>query len=177
MTKEEGMVLQLVKMGLDFDSKYNAKELEYSDLENHRLRLHFTDKEGYRIYGDVCCWDTASWQASIKRVDKKWKFITDIPLMAITPDLEVYRMVDYSNRKQVMCFRYGDRKAENNYKDVFPYTKKGLLDFVNGMSKDTYTDIEFVPYEELDKWSAWVHEQEKELIEKAEELNNLKKEG
>lgn len=164
------MVLELVKMGCDFD--YNSKELRYSDLENHRLRLRFTDKENNRIYGDVCCWDTEAWKKSVSRFDKSWKNRNDLPPMAITPDLEVYRMVDYSERKQVWCFRYGDRKAENDFKDVFPYTKKGLLDFVNSMSKDTYTDIKYVSFDELDNWSAWVKEQEKELLKKAEMINN-----
>ena len=166
------MVLQLVKMGCDFDAKYNALEVEHSDLGNHRLRLHFTDKDGNRIYGDVCCWNTVAWKKSAAKYDKNLGNI-EMPPVAISPDLEVYKMVEYEGRKQVYCIRYGDRKHENNFKDVFPYTKEGLLNFVNSMSKDTYTDIEYVPFEVLPEWSAWFDEQEKELLSKAEKINSL----
>lgn len=164
------MVLQLVKMGCDFDAKYNAKELEFSDLENHRLRLHFTDKKGQRVLGDVCCWDTVQWQISIKKADKTWKPFIDAPHFAIAPDLSVYQIHTHHASpkfgKDVGCFRYGDYAINSNEdmrKVKYAYTKKGLLAFVNSLANEEYTDIEFVPYTEQEKWTAWQEEQRKEL--------------
>ena len=153
------MILQLIKMGGEL-----SREKEFSDLENHRLRLHFTDKSGARIYGDVCCWDTSSWQASIKKHDKNYKYI-DIPKFAIGPDLSYYTKYHIKGKEYVGCFRYGDLDISVK---SYPYTKAGLLEYINSLSKDTYTDIEFISRDNLEEWNKWHSEDEKKLLESLE---------
>lgn len=154
------MTLQVVKMGLDFDERYSERQMRFSDLGNYRLRIHLKDKEGKRLYGDLTCWDVGYWK-------KKYKMET-IPDFAIACDLSVYRFYKYSENSSpyVGCFRFSPLNMYEGVElleRVKPYTKAGLLEFVNSFAEETYDDIEFVSRDALKEWEAWQHEEERQM--------------
>ena len=153
------MKLEVVKMGCDFDYLHNKRQMDFSDLENHRLRMRFTDKKGRRIYGDVTCWDVEYWQKTTK--DKR-----RLPPFAVGVDLSVYGTYKFGNSpRHVGCFRY----TINEHSETYPYTKKGLLDLINSASRDVYDDIEFVSHDRLYEWAAWQDKDRMKIEEKLKE--------
>lgn len=117
-------ILYVEKMGNDF-CKENG-----SDLSNFRLRIAFIDKDGIGVLGDVsrgCDYEFYT----TKSGETKSKLISENTL---STDFAYYR-------EDGGCFRYNVEKFCNGKK---PYTQKGLLEFVNEVSKDYYDTVEFV---------------------------------
>ena len=117
-------ILYVEKMGNDF------YEENGSDLSNFRLRIAFIDKDGIGVLGDVsrgCDYEFYT----TKSGETKSKLISENTL---STDFAYYR-------EDGGCFRYNVEKFCNGKK---PYTQKGLLEFVNEVSKDYYDTVEFV---------------------------------
>lgn len=139
------MVLQVVKMGCDFSPKYNPEEYAFSDLQNHRLRMRFVDKDGLRIYGDVSCWK--------QPINKQRNFI------AIHPDFSKHGTFEYCHSIQHGTFSY---RTDIDTRRI-PYRITGLLALINSLSKEEYDSVEFVAEnkanETLEEWTKWFEEE------------------
>lgn len=143
------MKLQIVKMGCDFSP--DSKEIKFSDLGNHRFRLHFTSKDNKRIYGDVSCWSVPEYDAKgrLSYSEKRGYF-------AIHPDLECHGYGYYGvnhDIKQPGVFGWSYKEVTSGY----PYTKKGLLKYINERSIEQFDDIEILEIGDkvLDDWHEW----------------------
>lgn len=135
-------ILYAQKMGMDF------YEENSSDLSNFRLRIGVIDKDGIGIIGDVsrgCDYDFYK----TKSGKTKSKLISENTLFT---DFQYYR-------EDGGCFGYNVEKFCSGKK---PYTQKGLLEFVNEVSKDYYDSVEFIDdyqkWEELAKHEISVYE-------------------
>ena len=105
--------LVLMRMGANF---YETRDLENSDLENHRLRLSFNDNSGVHVIGDIC----SSHRHSNNLQNK--------PMMAF--DLQ------YSD--QTGSYLY---KSSELYKFEVEYTKYNLLKIINRYSIKQYKRV------------------------------------
>lgn len=145
------MVLQLVEMGCNIDEKYSEKLFKFTDLGNHRYRLHFIDKDGKRIYGDVSSWDVPEYPKpnSLTYSSKRGYF-------AVHSDLSCHGYGLYGinhDIKQPGEFSYGWGYNTSEY----PYTKEGILKLINHYAKDVYDEIEILSMGDkiLEEWSEW----------------------
>lgn len=123
-------ILYAKKMGMDF------YEENGSDLLNFRLRIAFIDKDGIGILGDVSRGRDYEFYKT-KSGKTKSKLISENTLFT---DLQYYR-------EDGGCFGYNVEKFCSGKK---PYTQKGLLEFVNEVSKDYYDSVEFI--DDYQKW-------------------------
>ena len=131
--KEDDLVL--LRMGANF---YETRDLQNSDLENHRLRLSFIDKSGVHVVGDICsCHSIKSKGYSNDLQDK--------PIMSF--DLQ------YSDKTG--SYSYKANELFDMSKHGAEYTKKSLLNIINRYSAKQYNRVficnECVSYEEFKK--------------------------
>ena len=124
--------LVLLRMGANF---YETRDLQNSDLENHRLRLSFIDKSGVHVVGDICsCHPNGSKIYGNHQLDA--------PVMGF--DLQ------YSDENGSYIYKCLELAK---YKPT--YTKKSLLNIINRYSTKQYNRVficnECVSYEEFKK--------------------------
>ena len=124
--------LVLLRMGANFRE---TRDLQNSDLENHRLRLSFTDKSGVHVMGDICsCRPNGSKIYGNPQLDA--------PVMSF--DLQ------YSDKNWTYIYKSSEL---SKYKPA--YTKKSLLNIINRYSAKQYNRVficnECVTYEEFKK--------------------------
>ena len=124
--------LVLLRMGGNF---YEKRDLENSDLENHRLRLSFDDKNGVHVVGDIN-------SCHLPKSKSYSNDIQDKPIMSF--DLQ------YSD--QTGSYLY---KSSELFKYKVEYTKENLLKIINKFSKIQYDRVficnECVSYEAFEK--------------------------
>lgn len=110
--------LVLLKMGSDF---YEKRDLENSDLGNHRLHLSFNDKSGVHVAGDICsCYRSNSKGYSNDLQDK--------PIMSF--DLQ------YSDHDGTYLYKSLELSKYNA-----EYTKDSLLRIINKYSAKQYNRV------------------------------------
>ena len=114
------MKLYLEKRGCDFSSDV---ERQQSDLGNYRLFLEFIDKEGKRICGDVT-------RGDIRETRKNGKVVTVSSNGLYT---------DFQYESHSGCFAY-----HSDIGCAGEYSKKTVLNLVNGFSAVAYDEIEIV---------------------------------
>ena len=121
--------LVLLRMGGNF---YETIDLQNSDLENHRLRLSFIDKNGVLVMGDICSC-------------RPYGYKQDAPIMGF--DLQ------YSD--QTGTYLYKSNELFDMSKRGTAYTKQNLLNIINRYSAKQYNRVficnECVSYEEFKK--------------------------
>lgn len=122
--------LVLLRMGGNF---YETRDLQNSDLENHRLRLSFIDKSGVHVVGDICgCHPNGSKIYGNHQLDA--------PVMSF--DLQ------YSDENGSYIYKCLELAK---YKPT--YTKKSLLNIINRYSTKQYNRVficnECVTYQEF----------------------------
>ena len=124
--------LVLLRMGGNF---YEKRDLENSDLENHRLRLSFDDKNGVHVVGDIISCHRAKSKGCCNDLQDK-------PIIGF--DLQYSDQTGSYLYKSSELFKY---KAE--------YTKENLLKIINKFSKKQYDRVficnECVSYEAFEK--------------------------
>ena len=124
--------LVLLRMGANF---YENRDLQNSDLENHRLRLSFIDKSGVHVVGDICSYHRP----------KSKGYSNDLQDKPITSfDLQYSDKTGSYLYKSLELFEY---RTE--------YTKKSLLNIINRYSAKQYNRVficnECVTYDEFKK--------------------------
>ena len=131
--KEDDLVL--LRMGGNF---YENRDLENSDLENHRLHLSFIDKNGVQVSGDICSCHSIKSKGYINDMQDK-------PIMSF--DLQ------YSD--QTGTYLYKSNELFDMSKLGTAYTKQNLLNIINRYSAKQYNRVficnECVSYEEFKK--------------------------
>ena len=124
--------LVLLRMGANF---YETRDLQNSDLENHRLRLSFDDKNGVHVVGDIN-------SCHLPKSKSYSNDIQDKPIMSF--DLQ------YSD--QTGSYLY---KSSELFKYKVEYTKKSLLNIINRYSAKQYNRVficnECVSYEAFER--------------------------
>ena len=122
--------LVLLRMGANF---YETRDLQNSDLENHRLRLSFIDKSGVHVVGDIC-----SCRPNGSKIYGNHQL--DAPVMSF--DLQ------YSDENGSYIYKCLELAK---YKPT--YTKKSLLNIINRYSTKQYRRVficnECVTYQEF----------------------------
>jgi len=127
--------LVLLRMGCNFREN---RDLQNSDLENHRLRLSFIDKSGVHVVGDICsCHPNGSKIYGNPQLDA--------PVMSF--DLQ------YSDKTG--SYFYKPNELFNVSKHGATYTKMNLLNIINRYSTKQYNRVficnECVSYDEFKK--------------------------
>ncbi len=124
--------LVLLRMGGNF---HETRDLQNSDLENHRLRLSFIDNSGVHVEGDIC-------GCHPNDVKTHGEILQDGPIMGF--DLQ------YSDENGSYIYKCLEL---SKYKPT--YTKKSLLNIINRYSTKQYNRVficnECVTYEEFKK--------------------------
>ena len=124
--------LVLLRMGGNF---YETRDLQNSDLENHRLRLSFIDNSGVHVVGDIC-------SCHPNDVKTHGEILQDGPIMSF----------DLQYRDKTGAYIYKSLEL-SQYKPT--YTKKSLLNIINRYSTKQYNRVyicnECVTYEEFKK--------------------------
>ena len=124
--------LVLLRMGGNF---YEKRDLENSDLENHRLRLSFDDKNGVRVVGDIISCHRAKSKGYCNDLQDK-------PIMGF----------DLQHEEEDSCYLYRSREICGLNLE---YTKENLLKIINKFSKIQYDRVficnECVSYEAFEK--------------------------
>lgn len=124
--------LVLLRMGGDF---YEKRDLENSDLENHRLRLSFDDKNGVHVVGDINSYH-------LPKSKRYSNDIQDKPIMYF----------DLQHDEEDACYLYRSREICGLNLE---YTKENLLKIINKFSKIQYDRVficnECVSYEAFEK--------------------------
>ena len=120
MLNEKMVVLYATKMGCDFSS--NDPMNEKSDLQNYRLRIKFTDKNGATIYGDI----SRGYRYQFNKKDgtplKKYKIVTDC---ALSTDFE-HEIIEADGCTATYIYNC----LGNNAAD-YDYTENSALEFLN----------------------------------------------
>jgi len=124
--------LVLLRMGGNF---YEKRDLENSDLENHRLRLSFDDKNGVHVVGDIISCHRAKSKGCCNDLQDK-------PIMGF----------DLQHEEEDACYLYRSREICGLNLE---YTKENLLKIINKFSKIQYDRVficnECVSYEAFEK--------------------------
>ena len=124
--------LVLLRMGANF---YETRDLQNSDLENHRLRLSFIDKSGVHVVGDIC---------SCRPKGSKIYGNPQLAAPVMGFDLQ------YSDENGSYIYKCLELAT---YKPT--YTKKSLLNIINRYSAKQYNRVficnECVSYEAFKK--------------------------
>ena len=116
LIKDDDLVL--LRMGSNF---YEPRDLENSDLENHRLRLSFNDNYGIHVVGDICsCHPNGSKIYGNPQLDA--------PIMSF--DLQYNDKNGYYIYKSLELSKYKPT-----------YTKKSLLNIINRYSTKQYNRV------------------------------------
>lgn len=126
--------LFLEKQGMEL----RGKEAEFSDLQSYRLGIiePIQAKDGKNAYGSFTLWDYAEWCKSAK------KQLNDNPPFAVYSDL-------CYDGDDGLCYRWiTERQRAWNFDHdlstdkIYPYTKAGLLAYVNDL-------VAAEPYDEI----------------------------
>ena len=125
-----GSVLTLKKLGNDF--RPGAPECTESDLENYRLQVEFTDREGQRVIGDLTRKCAMSYFGKRGQQLKNPRIIETNRLSA---ELSFY--------KDGQCYAY----RTNGKEDKYNYTSKDVMAFIGELSGMQYASVEIIdPY-------------------------------
>lgn len=126
--------LFLEKRGMEL----RGKEAEFSDLQSYRLGIiePIRAKDGKNVYGSFILWNYAEWCKNAK------KQLNDNPPFAVCNDL-------CYNGDDGLCYRWiTERQRAWNFDHdlssdkIYPYTKAGLLAYVNDL-------VAAEPYDEI----------------------------
>lgn len=124
--------LLLQKRGADFNQY--ATHMNFSDIGNYRVvtKERITDKSGKKLFIEFI--HGACWRFTNKRTGKPLKH----------PKIQHYKKLYINTEFETKdgCFR--DLEAEKEISGLnLLYTKAGILEAVNRISSEHYTEIEF----------------------------------
>ena len=119
------MTLTLERLG----NPICAYDAGKTDLDNYRYRVHFVDKDGISVTGDIMHGKRISCYFKNGKPRKRYKVLSE---WAIVHDLQ-FTVYDRS-------FVY---HPEFNVSD-YDFSKQGILDAINKMSEVKYDELQFV---------------------------------
>lgn len=112
----------LEKKGIDFYQE------EQSDVGNYRVRLEFTDKKGNDVVADFGGYDRYIFDGKKK--------------VGVKRNTLAFDGTRYEDKKN-SGYAYNPETVDVNVYD-YEYTKKDLIRFINDVTGESYTNIEFV---------------------------------
>ena len=138
MNTTNNKTLFLVKMGMDF--RYDTELQELSDVNNHRVRTQGCEIEGKdgRIYFLEF---TTYTKTKIRTTSKRGNKLLKNPVDEVVLKNALHVDTQFDDEKG--SYRNIERETEIHDKN-YTYTIENILKVVNYISKDNYTDVEFV---------------------------------
>ena len=138
--------LYLDKRGCNFSDRDNLSEL--SDIGNYRVTTNgynVTGKDGNIYFIEFCRWERYQTRTTNKRTGEPLKHPVRelVNYNALYINFSFEKDETRNGRTLRACYANINLAAKIHAKN-YSYTKKDILKAVNSISKDTYTDIQFI---------------------------------